>query len=145
MVPDTFFTQGYRIFKKGGPDSLSIGAAKPHDDIREQKIASCAYGTPIAELSGIPCWIGTCDSPALTPCPSPKGRGDDSWMAIFHSCHAGRSNVWHSGWPLPLAPSPPAWTAKNLMIWRKNRIGFQCGCCSIAVPFFLAQAFYAWG
>ncbi len=37
--------------RMGGPDSSAIGAAQPREG---RAIASCAYGTPIAELSGPP-------------------------------------------------------------------------------------------
>ena len=38
----------------GGPDSLSIGAAKPQEVFHAVRTSSCACGTPIAELSGPP-------------------------------------------------------------------------------------------
>lgn len=38
----------------GGPDCLSIGAAKPQEGIGLDSDSSCAYGTPIAELSRPP-------------------------------------------------------------------------------------------
>ena len=43
----------------GSLNSLSIEAAKPQEGIAQKKIPSCAYGTPIAELSGLPYWKGT--------------------------------------------------------------------------------------
>ena len=38
----------------GGPDSLSIGAAEPQEVSESDPDASCAFGTPIDKLSGLP-------------------------------------------------------------------------------------------
>ncbi len=43
-----------RIAPAGGPDSLSIGAAKPQKVFHAMQNPSCACGSPIAELSGPP-------------------------------------------------------------------------------------------
>ena len=51
----------------GGPDSLSIGAAKPQEVLHAMQNPSCACGTPIAELSGPPA--------CLISLPFPFGRG----------------------------------------------------------------------
>ena len=71
----------------GGPDLLSIGAAKPQEDVGLHFDRWCACGTPIAELSGPPAAVPAACLRRLSADTDLKTAGTARPAAFFATIH----------------------------------------------------------